>query len=236
MFIEGRGIMMRGRNLLALCFLLFGIALLLYSPIMNRFIIPKQLEKKYQVYNELDPALLKRNETIHGGNLFDFDDVSSVSANDINNAILNKDYIVGMVYVPNVDLKLPILYGATHENMLVGAGTLKANQQMGVGNYAIASHNAQNPNILFAPIRRIAEGDLMYTTDKENVYTYKMDFKEVIEPEKVEVIENQGRDELSLVSCYAADGSDRIIVKGELVEVLPIDEVDGHLKRTLLNM
>ena len=87
-----------------------------------------------------------------------------------------------MFYVPSIDFKMPILYGATHQNMLVGGGTLKVNQVMGEGNYAIVGHNHPNQNLLFAPIRKINEGDLMYTTYKKYVYVYQAVYKEVIMP------------------------------------------------------
>ena len=108
---------------------------------------------------------------------------------------------------------------------------------MGEGNYAIAGHNHPNPNLLFVPIRNITEGDLMYTTDKKHVYVYRAVYKEGIMPDRTEVIEDkEGKNELSLLSCYSSDGSDRIVVQGDLIEKVLLEEVDEVLKQELLNM
>lgn len=216
-----------------------GLGLVSYQFVLNHFISPTQLNNAYsQSYDELSSSDIEENikKLKDDSSLFDFDEIESMDIVPVNPKI-KKESIVGSVYVPSVDMQLPILYGATHENMLVAAGTLKAEQEMGKGNYSIASHNAKNPNILFAPIRRIEQGDYMYLTDKRNVYVYRMVEKEVIEPERVDVIEDrEGIDELTLVSCYSPDGSDRIFVKGDLYKIVSIHDIDDELKRKLLNM
>ncbi|BDP76468.1 hypothetical protein EfmAA242_06960 [Enterococcus faecium] len=37
-------------------------------------------------------------------------------------------------------------------SLLYGAGTLSPDQEMGKGNYALASHRATNPELLFTPL------------------------------------------------------------------------------------
>lgn len=216
-----------------------GLSLMSYQFVLNHFISPMQLNKVYgQTFDDLSSSDIEENikKLKDDSSLFDFDEIESMDIVPVNPKI-KKESIIGAIYVPSVEMKLPILYGATHENMLVAAGTLKANQEMGKGNYSIASHNAKNPNILFAPIRRIEQDAHMYLTDKQNVYVYRMVEKEVIEPERVDVIENRdGIDELTLVSCYASDGSDRIFVKGILDKVVSIHDVSEDVRTNLLNM
>ena len=43
---------------------------------------------------------------------------------------------------------------------------------MGEGNYALASHRAQSPDLLFTPLDDVAIGATIYITDLENIYTY----------------------------------------------------------------
>lgn len=73
--------------------------------------------------------------------------------------------------------------------------------------------------------------------DKKYVYVYQAVYKEVIMPDRTEVVEDkEGKNELSLLSCYSSDGSDRIVVQRDLIEKVLIDELNEEVKRELLNM
>lgn len=135
------------------------------------------------------------------------------------------DNAVGVITIPSVNLEQPILYGTTNENLLLGATTMKPEQKMGEGNYTLAGHNHHSKPVLFQPIRNVENGDKIYVTDKEKVYTYKVVGKEVVEPTRVDVLNDvEGKTLITLVSCYAKDGSNRIIVTGELFEVKDYEE------------
>lgn len=132
---------------------------------------------------------------------------------------------IGVVSIPSVNLEEPILYGTTNENLMFGATTMKPEQKMGQGNYTLAGHSHPTRNILFQPIRHVNNGDLIYVTDKNKVYTYKVTDKKVVMPDKVEVLDDvTGRELVTLVSCFADDGSDRVIVTGELSDISEYEE------------
>lgn len=214
-----------------------GLGFILYTPFMDYIYIPYKLGKEQNQVVEMKKEDFKNNllENKDDLELFDFGDVSSIDINELKKAKLDKSKVIGVVYVPSVGIKMPIMYGATHKNMLVGTGTLKPNQEMGKGNYSIASHNHPNKNMLFAPIRRIESGQKMYITDLDNVYIYSMVEKEVIEPSRVDVIEDkEGKEELTLVSCYSSDGSDRIYVTGELDEVVKFEDMPYSFQLDIL--
>ncbi len=54
--------------------------------------------------------------------------------------------VIGGVAVPSVGINLPIFKGLANEALLYGAGTLSPTQN-GEGNYALASHRAQSPDL-----------------------------------------------------------------------------------------
>lgn len=218
------------------CLLLFGDTTIKHYIYEKPLLEEQKIVLKEENRNEIKKQIQKnKKDSVDKKDVFDFENVKSIELNELRNAKLNQKNLIGIIYVPSVNIKLPILYGATHENMLVGAGTLKSNQKMGDGNYSIASHNHPNPNILFAPIRNINNGDIMYMTDYENVYLYKMKLKEVIEPTRIDVIEDvENKSLLTLVSCYSPDGHDRIFVTGELFEIKKFDDMSLEWREKLL--
>ena len=154
--------------------------------------------------------------------LFDYDAIQNIDGSIIPPSIdiSNIKNAVGVITIPSVDLEEPILYGTTNQNLLLGATTMKPEQKMGEGNYTLAGHNHHTRPVLFQPIRNVEIGAEIHITDKDKVYTYKVINKEVVEPTRVDVLDEvEGKKLITLVSCYAKDGSDRIIVTGELHEV-----------------
>ena len=232
-------------NALIVSFFVGGIVLIFYQPIVNNFIAPKQLESAYR--NNLDASdiksnlerlkeseneneILKESEKKVENELFDYDSVETLKTMD-RNPVINKQNVVGGVYVPSVGVNIPIMYG-TSQNVLRNAiGTMKPDQVMGKGNYTLIGHNSRNPDILFAPIRRISKGDPIYITDKNKVYEYKMIQSEVVEPSRVDVMDDvEGEELVSLISCYSDDGSDRIVVQGELTNVYDYGKSSKNIK------
>ena len=199
-----------------------GIGLISYQYVINFVVAPYQLEKAYK--NSLSPDEIKRNlERLQGkgdsDSMFDYDSVETLEVMDIN-PVINRENVIGGVYVPSVGINLPIMYGVSHNILLTSIGTMKPNQQMGEGNYVLIGHNSYNPNILFAPIRNISKGDSIYVTDKNKVYEYSMVDSEVVEPSRGDVMDDvEGKQLVSLISCFSADGSDRIVVRGELKNI-----------------
>lgn len=218
-------------NVLIASFFIGGIALIFYQPVVNNFIAPKKLESAYK--NNLDASDIKDNLNRlkeNEDNLFDYESVETLKAMDIN-PVINKQNVIGGVYVPSVGVNIPIMYGTSQDVLRNAIGTMKPEQELGKGNYVLIGHNSRNPDILFAPIRRIEKNDPIYITDKDKVYEYKMVQSEVVEPSRVDVMEDvEGKELVSLISCYSDDGSDRIVVQGELTNVYDYGKGSKNIK------
>lgn len=197
--------------------LVIGIALVFNKQIMG-FVVTHMTE---QSINQFDETKAKNGDVN-----FDFEDVKNLSIQDVLKAQMNaKDvHSIGAISVPDVKMQLPILYGISNTNLAIGAGTLKKDMELGKGNYALAGHNMNNDKTLFSPLTKAKKDMLMYTTDFKKVYTYKITEIFIIQPTQVEVINDDPRKrELTLVTCNY-DGSKRMIVKGEWVETMSIDD------------
>lgn len=209
---------------LSIFLMILGLALISYEPLMSKFVLPKQIKKTYTIdlnvtAENMEDNLKRLRESKEQDELFDYGSVRTLTSRE-SKPISGHDDVIGLVYAPSVNMELPIKYGVTESVLQNSAGTMKPNQIMGEGNYVLIGHNHFNPNVLFAPIRNIEKGDSIFITDKRNVYEYEMQSSKVVQPEEVDVINDvKGKELLTLISCYSADGSDRIVVQAELVSI-----------------
>ena len=55
---------------------------------------------------------------------------------------------------------------------------------------------------------------IIYVTDKNNIYQYRINKISVVSPEHSEVIDDTGKTEITLVTCADPEAVNRIIVHG----------------------
>ena len=166
---------------------------------------------------------------------FDFSKVEAIDLDKVLKANFDKGKFLtlGQIAIPSVKLNLPIYKGLANEVLLSGAGTMKPTQKMGEGNYALASHNYfGDMTLLFSPLVNLKVGEKIYTTDLEYVYEYETTSVELIEPTRVEVINDQpGVTEITLITCDDYNASNRYCIKGKFVSKTPVGEVSDSVKQ-----
>lgn len=86
---------------------------------------------------------------------------------------------LGSIYISDLDIKLPIFKGkplvkTSKDTMLFGATTNLENQVMGKGNYVLASHIVDNPNLLFTSLHTLEKGSYIYLYDSKYSYEYRV--------------------------------------------------------------
>ena len=208
-------------NILAGFLILLSLALIFNSKIRDVIMIWNT--NKYQV-SQVSKEEIEENKTASGN--FDFDSVKALSSEAVLSAQWNSQQlpVIGGIAIPELEMNLPIFKGLDNVNLFYGAGTMKANQVMGEGNYSLASHRIFTGNNadkkLFSPLARAEKGMKIYLTDKEKVYTYEIDEVKIVTPDRVDLIEDhEGINEITLVTCEDANATERIIVKANLKEV-----------------
>ena len=157
---------------------------------------------------------------------FDFSKLKEATMKSVLKArfIDSKNGVIGKIAVPAVNLKLPIYYGISNDNLLRGAGTMKKDQKMGKGNYTLAGHHMNNPNILFSPLAKAKVGEKVYLTNGKKVFVYKLNVKRRITKYQVEVINDvPNKKMITLITCDPVKGVAhtpyRILLQGNLVKV-----------------
>lgn len=209
-----------------------GLVLILYQPVMNHWVGPAQLNQVYAEARGVSAEEIQQNMERHQNEplteeedaaLFDPDSVQTIQALAAN-PVINKEHVIGGIYAPSVGLNMPIMYGLSQGVLLSSAGTMKRDQQMGMGNYSLIGHNSKNPNALFAPTHRLHVGELVYVTNKQQVFVYQVQDNRVVQPSEIDVIDDvAGKKMLTLLSC-TDDGTERVLVQAELVDQYDYDE------------
>lgn len=202
------------RSLLTLVLLVVGLLLLFHKPIRNSLIARNT--NKYQV-TKVSKEKLQENKAVE--TTFDFEQVESLSTENILKAqMAAQDLpVIGGIAIPELKINLPIFKGMGNTELSYGAGTMKAEQEMGKGNYALASHHIFGltgaTDMLFSPLERAQHGMKIYLTDKETIYTYVIDEIFNVTPEHVEVIDDTpDKIQVTLVTCDDLEATGRIIV------------------------
>lgn len=207
------------------CMFFIGLLFIFINPIQNTVIeyLSNRLNKTDFTAEDLQANSDKEVD-------FNFEAVQSLSIKDVLTAQATVDTlpVIGSIYIPKVHLQLPILKGVGQSALAVGAGTMKPTQQLGTGNYALASHYFEGKDILFGPLYRTKVGDAIYLTDLMNIYEYKLSEKKVIEATDVNVIEDTQNTLLTLITC-TDDGKQRLMVQANFVTQYPINEVPEEL-------
>lgn len=209
-------------NIFLFLLLVIGLALVFNTQIRNWLI--QQNGKAYAVEN-LTPEDIENNNKKDTS--FDFAAVESLSTEAVLKAQFeNKNLpVIGAVALPNVKINLPIFRGLDNVALLTGAGTMKPDQEMGKGNYALASHRVQDMISLFSPLEYSKIGELIYITNLSTIYTYKITYVEKIDPSRVELIDDvPDKKMITLITCGDMYATTRIAVQGELEAVTPIKD------------
>ncbi|WP_313636591.1 class D sortase, partial [Paenibacillus sp.] len=131
------------------------------------------------------------------------------------------DAAEGILTIGNIDLTLPILHGATQENMKKTVASIVNTGKAGeVGNYAVAGHRSRTYGRNFNRLDELTLGDHIEVDNGKEQFEYTVTEKLYVKPDEVWVLEPNGKDkEITLVTCDPiVNPTHRLIIKGKIVE------------------
>ncbi|WHY77369.1 class A sortase [Neobacillus sp. WH10] len=150
----------------------------------------------------------------------DASNLNRVTFSEVKNAKFTKKNAIGKLVIPKFDFSVPIYANATEKHLLIGAATLKSNQVFGQGNYLLAGHNMSRSGVLFSDIPKLKENDAVIIEDNYKQYKYKVKENKTVLPNAGEVLEEDGTNKLTLITCLSIkDNSKRVVVVGNLEEI-----------------
>ena len=219
----------------AALFLIAGIACLLFKPVSNHIYIKEQserilaFEKEYNLTSDGTNQKCKRsasskkatnaslqklksfvesyNKRLYSENQVNLGNSSlkGKSAVELNDYGI-KDNIYGYIIIERLNLKMPILLGATFDNMALGAVHISETSLPYGGkntNAVIAGHCGYGGNDYFRYIETLEKNDIIQILTPFKRLEYSVTYKKVIEPSDIESIKIQrGEDMITLFTCY----------------------------------
>ncbi|WP_410513414.1 class D sortase [Paenibacillus sp. BR2-3] len=129
------------------------------------------------------------------------------------------DNVIALLEINKINLKLPVLEGATKANMKHAAAHMQETTPLGqIGNAAIAAHRARTTGRLFNRLNEVAIGDIITVKTKNQVYEYEVYDISVVEPTDVSVLNGNNKDKiLTLITCDPlVNPTHRLIVHAKL--------------------
>lgn len=135
-----------------------------------------------------------------------------------------EDGVIGVITIPKILTEMPIYFGASYENMAMGAAVL-GQTSLPVGginsNCVIAGHREFKGAPYFKFIDQLEPGDEIFITNIWDTLIYKVTETKVIEPNDIkQILIQPERDMITLLTChpYGSGGRYRLLVFCERTE------------------
>lgn len=127
---------------------------------------------------------------------------------------INGYKIVGIIEIPKIGIKYPILSETNKESMKISITKFWGNQINSIGNVTLAGHNNRD-GTMFGKTKKLLEGDIINLTgvDKKTV-SYKIFKTYIIEPNDVSCVKSiePGTREITLITCTNGN-KNRLVTK-----------------------
>lgn len=126
--------------------------------------------------------------------------------------------LIGKISVARLGLSVMVMEGTDAPILRLAAGHIPGTALPGQdGNIGIAAHR----DTFFRPLRNIRKNDVITITTKGGDYRYRVVSTRIVSPDDVAVLNSDGSDVLTLVTCYPfyyiGSAPDRFIVRAEQI-------------------
>jgi sortase A len=112
---------------------------------------------------------------------------------------LQEGDLIGKLEIPRIRIAVMVLQGMEEKTLLLGAGHVPGTPLPGAqGNVVLAAHR----DTYFRKVAGIRSGDrIRFVTVRES-HEYVVSSTEIVDPEDTRAMESQGREELTLITCF----------------------------------
>ena len=126
--------------------------------------------------------------------------------------------VFGSIFIPKLNLELPIYLGSTPDNLARGIAHLEGTSLPtgGQSTHAVlAGHSGAVTNEWFTHIDQMARGDMFYIRNLEETLTYRVISMEIISPTDTSKLYIRSNEDLVTLLTCTQSGAMRLIVTGE---------------------
>lgn len=129
-----------------------------------------------------------------------------------------QDAILGRIEIDRLKLSAMVREGVDAETLSTSVGHVPSTALPGhSGNFALAAHR----DTLFRALKDIKADDLVTFQTQDETFTYKVRHTRIVQPTDVSVLQSDGHEALTLITCYpfyyVGSAPQRFIVQASLV-------------------
>ncbi len=125
--------------------------------------------------------------------------------------------LLGTLKIPRIDAEMPVVLGASQDNLRVAAALMEGTTPIGeIGNAAIAAHRSHTYGRFFNRLNEMELGDEIIVTTPEDTFVYTVYEIKVVEPDDLSVLNRSRRDRVvTLITCDPIyEATHRLIIHG----------------------
>lgn len=187
-------------------FVIVGVVLIVFVAYtkLKTYLEQQKLFKEYTSLNFIEE---ENEETLEGDDLEEAKNGS----------------VIGILEIPKIDLKTPIVEGAGEENIKYVVGHLPSSSSVGnIGkkneNFAIAGHRSYTYGKFFNRLDELEKGNKIIIKVRNEELTYKVFDKKIVKPTDVDVVKPvKGKSMVTLITCHPPYSNEsRLIILSEL--------------------
>jgi sortase A len=134
------------------------------------------------------------------------------------------DYLdpVGEISIPGIDCRWMIVEGSDDAALTKGPGHIEETQFPGMGGNFVVAGDRVLYGAPFLHLDEVAAGDRITVKMPYATFVYKVRESFIVTPDDVSVLQPPGYEAITLLTCDPPwDIKQRIVIRGELEEVLP---------------
>ena len=125
---------------------------------------------------------------------------------------------IALIEIPSIKLYQGIIEGISDDVLLYYLGHFEGTAMPGEkGNFGVAGHRVSNYSDALVNLYKAEIGGDIIVKANNKEYTYKITESFIVEPNRVDVLENTEEATITLVTCTVG-AEERLIVKGKLVD------------------
>lgn len=132
----------------------------------------------------------------------------------------DQEQAIAIISIDKINLKLPILAGATQKNLRYAAAHMTQTASLGeTGNAAVAAHRGRSKGRLFNRLDELDNGDIVTIEMKDKRVQYEVYDKLRVDPTDISVLSDNGQDAiLTLITCDPVmNPTHRLIIHAKMI-------------------
>lgn len=125
---------------------------------------------------------------------------------------LSREEVIGIIEIPSIDIKYPILEGTGDDVLNIGIGHITETAGVGEkGNCVLCGHNGSRRGTFFTALNTVKLGDKVELIDKKGEsHEYEIVSTKIVEPRDNSIKNTDGTERLTLFTC-AEHGTRRFV-------------------------